>query len=315
MPYRYSCVLLFTASCLAASAQPGVLNSSEMLPPGSIVTYRLASNPGIMDTTSTGSGVSWDFTALQATGNPFTLEVLAPAAAPHTAQVPGANYAIYENAIPRYSYFNLNTQEFARVGYYVNTLHTYTDPQVELVFPVALGSSHSDTWANTDVSFPGTYDHACIATGSLALPGATYPDVLLVRIAVENIFPLVAFQWFDATNGSILAMYFAPSFFQPEGAHFASNVSIGIEELGDQLGLRLNTLVDQHLHVTYTSPQVLEWRVMDVAGRLLREGILPAHGVAGTAILDMGGLAQGIHLLELRQPGDGNRHVARFMKH
>lgn len=314
MPHRYAFAVFLAATCLGIQAQPGVLNSSEMLPPGSVVNYRLAANPNAVDTTSTGSGVVWNFTSLQPTGNPFTLEVLAPADAPHTNQVPGANYAVYESLIPRYSYFNLSTQEFARVGYHVNSVHTYTDPQVELVFPVSLGTSHSDTWANTDVSFPGTIDHTCIATGSLALPGATYPDVLLLRIVLVNLFPIVVFQWIDATNGAILALYFKPGIFVSEATHFASNVTIGMEELADQLGLRLNTLVEQHLHVTYSSQEQLEWRVMDMAGRLLREGVLPAHGTAATAILDMGGLASGMHLMELRKPSDGNRHVARFMK-
>lgn len=309
-------IVLSYLCCSTLHAQPGQLVSAEMLSPGSIITYRLGSNPAVLDTTSTGAGLTWDFSSLQVTGTPFTAQVLNPVTAPHAGLFPDANYVIFESAISRYSYYELNVNRYSRVSSFVTSASQYIDAQVELEFPVSLGSGLFDTWENTTQSFPGTYEHQCVATGSLILPGSVHPDVLLLRVEVVNVFPITVFQWIDATNGAILVNYIAPGTFTSETVQFASDIDIRVEDLTTDPGIRVNTFADPFLHVAYASAEPLDWRILDAAGHTRQQGTLPANGAGmSSTSLDLNALAVGAHLLELRGRSTGVHRTARFIRH
>ncbi len=314
MMLRYSAPLLAFFLHVTCFAQTGVLTSSEMLPPGSILVQRVMSDVSVLDTTIQGQNVTWNFTAITPLTSqlPFNNEVMLPASTPHPTTFPASNYVIYETEIPRYSYFSLTPQTFSRVGGWVDQAVTYSDPQIELTFPMSYGVSNLDTWASTASSFGGTYQFACIGSGALQLPGHTYSDVLMVRGKGYDIITMDFYAWYDATNGAILLMYYpGDGFWVPTAAAYATSLSVGVEELSSDLGLRIHTLVQDQLPVTYASSMSLDWTMLDVGGHLLSAGHLPANTSSTTEFLDVSGFAPGVYLLVLTS--DRERKAVRFV--
>ena len=311
---RYSAPLLAFFLHVTCFAQTGVLTSSEMLPPGSILVQRVMSDVSVLDTTIQGQNVTWNFTAITplTSQQPFNNEVMLPASTPHPTTFPASNYVIFETEIPRYSYFSLTPQTFSRVGGWVNQANIYSDPQIELTFPMSYGVSNLDTWANTTSTFGGTYQFACIGTGALQLPGHTYSDVLMVRGKGYDIITMDFYAWYDATNGAILLMYYpGDGFFVPTAAAYATSLSVGVDELSSDLGLRIHTLVHDQLPLTYSSSRSLDWTMLDVGGHLLSAGHLPANTSSTTEFLDVGGFAPGVYLIVLTS--DRERKAERFV--
>jgi hypothetical protein len=313
MIHRYALLPIPLIATLIGSAQTGVLNSSEMLPPGSIETQRVMSDVDILDTTVQGQNVDWDFTAITPSGAaPYNNEYMLPSSTPHPTTFPASNYVVYETEIPRYSYFSLTSASLARVGGWTTVASTYSDPQVERTFPLAYGTSNSDTWDNDQSSFGGTYDFTCIGTGTLELPGHTYSDVLLVRGNLHELFNIYFYAWYDATSGATLVLYYpGDGVFVPTAAAYTTSVSVGVQEVGADLGLRIHTLVHDRLPVTYTSAEPLDWSIVDASGKRLANGRFPATSDAVTEFVDVAQLPAGLYIIDLLN--ERSRQTARFV--
>jgi hypothetical protein len=313
MTLRYALPVLLLAT-LSAAAQPGVLTSDEMPPIGTTFTYRTVQNLAVIDTTP-GVNMTWDMSdILPTTQTPWDVDCMAPVSSPHPTTFPTSNYCTFESEIPRYNYYDLNTAAQERVGSWSDQQSTYTDGQVELTFPLQLGTAYSDTWDNTVSSFGGTYALTCTGSGTLVLPAGTHEDVLLTRVIVHEIFDIVMYQWISASNGAQLLLYYpGDDIWVSEGAAYVLNVNIGIAEAQAPIELRVQSLVDEHLNVSYASASALDAVVLGLNGQMLSSQHLPASASPATWPLDVQGLASGMYLLDLRDL-EGEHTAARFVK-
>ncbi|MCB0768446.1 MAG: hypothetical protein KDB95_14650 [Flavobacteriales bacterium] len=305
--------ILLSALCIAAltslRAQSYTLTANEQLPIGSTYTLREVQNLAAIDTTL-GQNVTWQFNDLIATATTSVVDFLAPGATPYGASFPTADHCVHESGIPRYSYFSNTADSMSRIGYYAGSLAIYSDPQVELVYPVQYGDSNSDTWANSALTFPGTYDYDVVGTGTLILPSGTWNDVLLLRLRLENVFPIVQYVWMSATNGANLLLYMQSSFFGPASALMLTSLEVGISDHAQELELRLHAPSNGMLPLTYANAGSLGYRVLDPAGRLITTGRLAASAQPRTELIDITALGAGLHLIEVA--GDGQRRTMRF---
>lgn len=306
--------LLAIGTTLSSFAQQGVLTSNEMPPVGTSVTYRTASNLNVVDTTA-GANVTWNMAGfLPTTQTPWSLEYMAPTSSPHPTAFPASNYCQYESVIPRYNYYNLSSSSMEKVGSWATSINTYTDGQVELVFPLQLGTTNNDTWDNTNSSFGGTYNITCIGSGTLNLPMGTFSDALLVRVNVFEIFTVMQYQWYDATNGAVLLAYVpGDGLFVPAGAAYMVNVAIGIEELSQPLELRVHGVANDELLVSYASAAPIGVSVRSYTGQLVRSTQWPASPSPSTRSLGTADLASGVYILQIHGK-DGSQQVQRFVK-
>jgi hypothetical protein len=201
--------LLFLAVPFLVHAQP-VLLSNELLPIGSTAQYLQISNLPAIDTTIQGVGATWNFAGLQDNGQQVQWEFKAPADTPYGGSFPTANYARFSTYDHYYDYYQRTEQHLDLVGFVgpSSTVVTYSDPQRELVFPLTVGTTNQDTWASNLSSKVGTYDIACIGSGTLILPSGTYSDVLMLRIIITELFFVVPiYSWISSTNGAQLLNY------------------------------------------------------------------------------------------------------------
>lgn len=299
---------------LAISAQDGILTSNEMPSVGSSYTYRTVQNLAVIDTTP-GVHIFWDMSDILPTGQaPWDVDYMAPASSPHPGVFTNANYCSFESEIPRYNYYDLNAAHMERVGSWSTQQNTYTDGQVELTFPLELGTSYTDTWDNTVSSLGGTYSLTCIGNGQLALPAGTHENVLLTRVVLHEVFDIVLYQWISATNGVQLLLYYpGDDVWVPEGAAYTTNVDIGIVEPRAPIEIRVQSLVEDRLNVSYASDLALQATILSAAGQMMHMERLPAAAVASSRQLEVNGLAPGPYVLDLRD-ADGRHVSARFVK-
>ena len=313
MRSRYTALLPLLYAC-AAIAQDGILTSAEMPPIGTTFTYRTVQNLAVIDTTP-GTNMTWDMSdILPTTQAPWDVDVMAPTTSPHPTAFPTANYCTFESVIPRYNYYDLNATKQERVGSWSTQQSTYTDGQIELTFPLQMGTTYTDTWENTVSSFGGTFSLTCIGSGTLELPTATHENVLLTRIVLFELFDIVLYQWISATNGAQLLLYYpGDDVWVPEAAAYTLNVNIGIEEPMSPIELRVQSLVDEHLMVSYAATAALDAVVLSANGQVLRTERLPASVSPSTWPVDVTELTAGMYLLDLRA-ADGSHRSARFVK-
>jgi hypothetical protein len=229
MLMRFSFLLIILYITISAKAQP-VLISSEMAPFGSNWTLTYTQSFSVMDTTIQGANATWNFSGMQPSSNSFTINIVDPALTPYAASFPNSNYAYHESPSVAYRYFHLNSNKMERVGSWTSTggLRTYSDPQIEYVFPLTLGTYNHDTWHNSASSTGGIYELNCIGYGNLILPSGTYNDALMVRVYVEESFlSFYAYFWYSSSSGIVLVQYIAgDGFFIPQSLSYASSISL-----------------------------------------------------------------------------------------
>ena len=307
---------LIPASLLSLSlfAQPS-LQSAEMLPIGNTINMRILQHFDLIDTTLQGANATWDFTALSVDlGQPaFNMTVVDPATTPGAADFPTSNYAYRESPNNYYRYFNLTPTKMERLGSYTNAPSIFIDPQIEYVFPLALGTTNTDTWETFVAN--GTYSLRCIGTGTLMLPGVTFSDALMVRVHVAaGTSGAKAYFWYSSENGAILLQYVVNNGSSPPSGLFAQGIAAGVGELANAAGATVNNPVADELVLSIQSPQpVMQYSILSVTGALQRNGQIAAG--SSEERMWVSDLAPGMYVLMLHsQQGAAATQALRFLK-
>jgi hypothetical protein len=297
---------------MTCSAQ---LGSSNFAPVGSSFEFKLvedaldlsAISPVI--TQSSAENLTWDLSALvPIVEQPYTAEVLEASEGPGFDQMTNANYLVkevFETGTVRHSYYNLTATEFSRVGSFEGQLgiaNIYSDPQIELVFPLDFGTVNEDNWLSSFSFFPLPYNIECIGTGTLLLPGGiVYENLYLIKVLGGGI-PAEEFYFFHDGLGVPRASYYPGNFLTKAQQSFryisAEVLSLsGSEEL--DLDISYNNPVVSDLRIVFNSEMndKLDYRLYDVSGKAILSGqYLPNTNVLD---IDMQNLKSGIYLISL----------------
>ena len=304
-------VVLFIIAAGHASAQ-AILTSDEMAPPGTTTNYKTITDLSVLDTTIQGASAVWDFSDITAPGAvSLSVTIRTPAQTPYAAQFPTANYA-YQETPTAYRYFNLTPALMERVGSYFTGVNQYQDPQIEYVFPLQLGTTSSDTWANTNSDFDGTYGFTCIGTGTLITPSGTWEDALMLRITIYELDEYQAYFWYSSQDGSILLQYLVGDniFFPLLGRYMSSMSTVGLEENELIADLRYVNPVTDHFELLFTGgfDGAVQVDVLNNLGQPVRSvGVRSQQGQSTRVELDAEGLAAGVY--QVRLLGENARGV------
>ncbi len=280
---RYSRTIALSLLSTSLSAQP-VLNSDEMLPFGSEMTLWNSGNSiVVIDTAIQGANAVWDFSALdhwESDRPDLHLNVVNPSTTPYASSFPGSNYAWMETPYTAYRYFNLGNSSLKRLGSYTGALNTYSNPQVEMVYPLQLGTTSTDAWDNTFSTTGGTYSLSCVGTGTLILPSGTWQDALMVRVWVTEGAndPYLGFFWYSSTDGAILVQHLGQYLAEwnewyPDTYHLHS-LNVGVEEHPSMELMSMQNPVTDVLRVQTRSllGGQQPWRVVGLTGQVAASG-------------------------------------------
>ena len=288
-----------------------VLNSSEMLPFGSVMTLSLASDHNIVDTMTQGQGVTWNLAGLSSNSQSpnLVVEIVNPSSTPYGGSFPTSNYAYSENSGAAYRYFDLSSTKMERVGSYSGgVLKTYGDPQVEYVFPFAYGVQNNDTWTNSASSSGGTYDLKCIGAGTLNLPGGSY-QALMVRVnSTEGFIEYKVYFWYDANNGAVLLQYIVgDGLFIGTGAQYATNITLGNSELEALGNLKYTNPVVDQFNMSFDNyfGSNLTYSIIDIRGRVVYKGVPEVYNEKVQIENDFSMLEKGMYIVTVLNADNG----------
>jgi hypothetical protein len=301
--------IIFCFLFLCAKSQL-ILNSNEMLPFGSVMTLTPVQDLTVIDTTIKGANAVWNFSGITNGGSNLTVTITNPALTPYGSSFPASNYAYAESPAIAYRYFTLNSAKMERVGSYSGTtLKTYSDPQIEYVFPLGLGTTNQDTWANDASSFGGNYNITCLGTGTLTLPGGAHYNALFVRADVSEITTFPTYFWYSADNGAVLLEYVAGDgiFYSPFGQSLTAltvATTTGINNNNNKLAqsLKYNNPVQTECKVSFSSERSddISYSLTNPMGEIIRSGNCEGSSNDHTLLLDFNSLASGMYYLLLK---------------
>ncbi len=294
------CCLPFFSSIVA---QPSLLHS-DLLPIGSVTLYNGVSNLAAIDTTIQGANVTWDFSGLVSDGSDVQFSFLDPASTAQGASFPTANYARAGTNDNYIDYFIRTDDHLDLVGFWSSGggVVTYTDPQRDMVFPMSLGVTNSDTWANTLSSFGGTYTLEGVGYGSLTLPSGTFNNVVMVRAMQNEIFEIPIYTWYSTESGAMLLNYIVgDGFFYPLLAWTLTEVSIGVREHALISDLRYTNPVIDLLDISFTTEMSggVDYIVCNAVGAQVGSGSITMNEGSYRTQLSVGALNSGVYLLTL----------------
>ncbi|MES2560216.1 MAG: T9SS type A sorting domain-containing protein [Bacteroidota bacterium] len=317
--------LTLLASCLVLGTAQGQtqLTSSEMMPVGTSFKMKTVTNESIIDTTIQGANVTWNLTGLVTdnSADEFNVQVVTPASTPFGGSFSNANYAFKESPDIAYRYFNLTSTKMERVGSYTTSANVYSNPQVEYVFPLAMGVSNHDTWANTNSSFGGTYDLKCLGYGTLKLPGVTYDSALMVEVTLdETILGFTSYFWYSSKNGMPLLQYvIGDGFFIPTFAQYTytSSITTGVKEAGKLHieGLSYNNPVQEVLTLNFAEDtQPLVYTIVNQLGQVVTSGSIKEIQKNQQENIDMQQAEAGMYFLNLSNSSTGETQTVKLLK-
>lgn len=299
------------------------LLDSEMMQYGSVATIKYAQDAGPIDTTIKGANAVWNFGALvhDVTIPDLNITIQNPNTTPNGSSFPTSNYAMVEvqGGVTSYRYFNKTSTKMERVGSYTTGLNTYSDPQIEEVFPLTLGTSNLDTWASTASSFDGNYDLTCVGYGTLTTPGGTFNDVLMVWVKMEELLVSDVYFWYDSNNGSVLLEYFVgDGFFYSDIVLYQSSSTTGIKDV----------FSEKYTHnISYTNPvqNILtiqsqesfssdcEYEISNSMGEVIIGG--GTQNIGEILEINCGGLTSGLYFITFKEKDSGLQSAPiKFMK-
>jgi hypothetical protein len=246
----------------------------------------MAINFSLVDTSIQGGGKTWDFTAFQADPNQEKLSIIfkAPAATPYASGFPSANVCYeesYDNVVYAYRYFTITDTKCERVGSRTvasPSNNIYQDPQIEYAFPMGLGKTSHDTWANSNSTFGGTYDLNVIGTGTLKLPGKTYSNVVLTRVVIDELWTTVAYFWYNADGIPLVQYIEGDGLFVQTALRFATSyTATGVAETAKNL-IAASYINPVESKLTLTLPEAglseMNYTIVNAMGALVKTGVI-----------------------------------------
>jgi len=217
--FTLSCVSLLAIGLQAQTITYG--NFSTALT--DTIPVNLANNSSFNPTlpTTTGTGVTWDASALTLMSGPPTIHLSfhAPSSTPQGSQYPLSNYAQFDPALPSMisvEYSSFVTDSVSVWGTYASdgTHEIFQNPDKRLVFPFVFGQTFTDNYAKTNYSDATTISSYQTGTrtvnyagyGTLILPQGTFTNIALVKETRTNSLgpDSYVYTWYDISNGKKL---------------------------------------------------------------------------------------------------------------
>lgn len=140
--------------------------------------------------TGSGAGQNWDFSGVTNVGSVFNNVYIDPTTTAYASSFPNATTCT-QTSSGGYGYVQLTATQELNLGLQNSSqgVLAYSDPEVVVVFPLTLGTTHTDNWALT-IPYGGVgYDYrkgtttiTADATGTIKTPAGTFNNSLRLKL-------------------------------------------------------------------------------------------------------------------------------------
>lgn len=202
-------------------------------------------------TSTNGTGVTWDASALTVMTGPPTIHMSfhAPSSTPQGSLYPSSNYAEFDPALTtlvsvEYSSYGADSVSIWGTYASTGTHEIFQDPDKRLIFPFNYGQTFTDNYAKTNYSDATTISSYQTGTrtvtfsgyGTLILPQGTFTNVAKISETRTNSLgpDSYVYTWYDMSNGKKL-LFRSENFGNITTAWCADPTSMGMDEIRQSL--------------------------------------------------------------------------------
>lgn len=285
---------LLTVSGLCAQV---TLSYNMLSQTGVSMEMYVVSDPGTATTPSDGANQTWDFSSVTLL-DMGDLDFTPAAGTPYAASYPSANWAWAQTVTgfpTQYAYMNITTAVLQLIATDVpSDANPYSDPKDLLRFPLSLGQSFTDSYA--DLDGPASVTWSYTGHGTMITPLGTFSNIVKMvssegDLLLWNTNPLHPMVIDDGS----MVLVFGPGM-------------VGIDEQASRdLQVHPNPCSDNL--VVQDAGIGAQWTITDTQGRTVRMG---SSTIDTNLVLDVKDLLPGTYAIRIQ--GNGTVRTSRFVK-
>lgn len=244
-----------------------------------------------------GTGNTWDATAVETFGLSATVAYRAPGDSPFASSYPATTLCAerFQNGNIEWRHYLIDAAHAEMIGI---SAEDFSGGRTYCTYPFSIGSTFTDDWFLNGNTYSDTYTY--VASGSIVAPWGTIPDVVM----------------FETAGGFSYYLYLANNLLDPIGDYtpgfgislWKVEAATGIADASSlQLGLWPNPATDA---VVLSLPQGISFTydLVSAAGQVVHSGI----STGDRAVIDLHDRATGVYTVVTVDPR-GQRAVGRLM--
>ncbi|KXH84350.1 T9SS type A sorting domain-containing protein [Chryseobacterium kwangjuense] len=317
MKKLYFTLLIFIIAKMGA--QP-VISAAHVIQPGPVTYYGVdATQLGSLTPGPAGANVSWDFSQYTPSSSTTQIRYDCPTGNTNCTDFALANKIIESAGGEGYSYHQYANNELLTIGTKsitsgVTTYYNYTDPLLELKFPITYLQTFTDTFAGystpASLTETGTQTVTVDAYGTLKTPLGTFPNTIrmkMERSTVSNTvgspmanITFVGYTWVSSSYaGALLTISFSevavPGFPVAYGRYLSygkNTLTLGTEDVtaNKQIDIYPNPSSDYvNLH---HGEKIIKIEMNDAEGKKISE-------FKNVDKIDISGFPSGVYFLKM----------------
>lgn len=289
--------IFIALSTVTATAQ--TLTDANSIPPVGHAELRTFHTSSVASGWAlTGTGNTWDATAVTPQDLSALVTYRAPATSPFAATYPTTTLCaerVPNGSTPEWRHYVVNATQAEMIG--VST-EAVVGGRTYCTFPFLLSNSFSDSWTINGNNLSDTYTY--VASGSVQAPWGTIPDVVM----------------FETSGGFSYYLYMASNVLDPIGTYtpgfgldlWKVELATGIDEAtAPEVGLWPNPATDQ-LALTLPGQPGFSYTLFNAEGRAMLNGT----STNDRAVVDLRGCAPGVYSVLVTDPR-GRRAVSKVV--
>jgi hypothetical protein len=287
-------VLLFalcTGTCIAQT-----LTDANSIPAvGQGETRTFYNSPTATGWTLTGTGNTWDATAVVTFGVTATMTYRAPGDSPFASLYPSTTLCgeRVQNGNTEWRHYLVDASHAEMIGI---SAENFSGGRTYCTYPFSIGSTFTDSWSLNGNNYTDTYTY--VASGEVQAPWGTIPDVVM----------------FETGGGFSYYLYLANNVLDPIGDYtpgFGINLwkvdaANGITEAATMDLAVLPNPATEEVVLTLPSQRGFMYSMTDATGHVLLTG----SSIDDRAVLDLRSCAAGVYHVSATD-ARGRRAVAR----
>ncbi len=271
--------LLLTLCTGTATAQ--TLTDANSIPSvGHTETRTYYNSPNASGWALTGTGNTWDATAVTTFGLTATVAYRAPGDSPFAGLYPTTTLCAerYQNMNTEWRHYLVDAAHAEMIGI---SAENFTGGRTYCTYPFSIGSTFTDDWTLNGNNYSDTYTY--VASGEVVAPWGTIPDVVM----------------FETSGGFSYYLYLANNLLDPIGDYTPGfGINLWQVELGMgiadapvlQGGLWPNPTSDE-LTLSLPLQHGFTYTLLDASGRAVRSGT----STSDRAVLDVRSCTPGVY--------------------
>ncbi len=288
---------LILTLCAGTVAAQTLTDANSIPAVGHSETRVFYNSPDATGWSLTGTGNTWDATAVETFGLSATAAYRAPGDSPFASMYPATTLCAerFQNGNTEWRHYLVDAAHAEMIGI---SAENFSGGRTYCTYPFSIGSTFTDSWSLNGNDYTDTYTY--VASGEVQAPWGIIPDVVM----------------FETSGGFSYYLYLANNLLDPIG-DYTPGFGINLWKVDLATGIADAPALDARLSPNPATDELVlflpqqtgfTYSLLDPHGRVVRSGSSTGH----RAVLDLRDCAAGVYNV-LALDARGRRAVGRVV--